>query len=235
MRRVLSLIFAGWLFSALPLGAQQLVQELRADLLTGGASSAGRVILAGEQMVFISDTNPTDSFFVARSNIQSATPDRETLTLQLRDPIRDRSGDRLRLTFRLLDDRSSSAVNVWHSRGAGAPFSAGAGPAAVGPASPADSAGTQTYQARHKRRFGGSTGRLIVSDSGIAYESIDNASSSRRWEFRDIREMKLKNPYEIEIVAAGGEKYTLELQGQGMDTGDYNALIDRVTKARAVR
>jgi hypothetical protein len=234
MRPVLSLIIAGWLLGTLPLAAQQAVQELRADLLTGGTSSAGRVILAGEQMVFLSDTNPGDSFFVARSNIQSAAADRDTLTVQLRDPIRDRSGERLRLNFRLLDERSSSAVSQWHSRGSGAAMETGSGAPTTGSAT-SDSGPAQAYQARHKRRFGGSTGRLIISDNGIAYESIDNASASRRWEFRDIRELKLKNPYEIEIVAVGNEKYTLELQGQGMDTGAYNALVDRVTKARAVR
>jgi hypothetical protein len=211
--------------------AQSAVQELRADLFTGAATSSGRLIVGGDQLVFLSDTNPGDSFFVPRANIQSITPERDMLTIQLREPVRDRTGERLRLSFRLLDERSSAAASAWHARGASGAVSTGPGGGAAGPASEA-----RSYQARHKKRFGGSRGRLIVTNTGLAYESIDDASSSRRWEFRDIRELKLKNPYELEVVpSGGGDRYTLELEGQGMDKGDYDRLVDSITRARAVR
>lgn len=210
--------------------AQNAVQEFRADLLTGGVSAAGRVIVAGDQLVFVSDTNPGDSFFVPRSNIQSMTSDRETLTVQLREAMRDRTGERLRLTFRMMNERASAAAGAWHSDSA----SNGAQAAASSPAGAAASE-ARTYQARHKKRFGGSRGRLIITNAGLAYEAIDNASASRRWDFNEIRELKLKNPYELEIVPSGDDRYTLELEGQGMDRADYNRLVDTITKARAVR
>ena len=77
-----------------------------------------------------------------------------------------------------------------------------------------------------------SRGRLMVTADMVAYESIDNVQSSRRWQFKDIKEIKLKNPYEIEIEPFVGDRYTLKLEGKGMDSGDFKTIVDRITAAR---
>ncbi len=60
-------------------------------------------------------------------------------------------------------------------------------------------------------------------------------ASSRRWQLKDIKEIKLKNPYEIEIDPFIGGKYTLRLDGKGMDNSEFKTIVDRVTAARVAR
>ena len=92
-----------------------------------------------------------------------------------------------------------------------------------------------SYEARHKHRFGGGCrGRLIVTNDRFAYESIDKIEDSRQWDLADIKELKLRNPYSMEIKPFAGAEYEMELQ-RSMDTGEFNVLVDRVTKARVAR
>lgn len=75
----------------------------------------------------------------------------------------------------------------------------------------------------------------MITNDQVIFDSTDNISDSRRWAFRDIKELKLKNPYELEIEPFDGGKYSLELVGQGMSSDQYRTLVDRVTRARTSR
>jgi hypothetical protein len=202
--------------------AQLPVQQFNAEIPDAFGSVTGRVVLAGDQLVFSSDTKPEASFSAARGDILSANSDGNLITIQLRSPIRDASGDRTRLTIRVPDQTATNAVTSWFNRSSSFPQDA---PKAVASES-------RTYQAHHKKVFGGSKGRLLITNTGLAYESIDDVKDSRRWEFRDIKELKLNSPYELEVEPFSGDQYTLGLDGQGMSSGDYQDLVDRVTKAR---
>lgn len=218
-----------WLFgatcllAAVSLQAQPAVQEFRADLAAEFGVVSGRVILAGDELIFMDEGQPDSSFYVEKSEIEKLTTEGNTLTLQLRSPVKDRAGSRTRLTFRLADPAASASISGWQNR---------AEP--VGQAQRSD-AGVTTYEARHDKFIGGSRGRLIISDTGLAYESIDDANDSRRWEFRGVKQLKQKGPYELTVEPFNGDKYKLELEGKGMDTDQYNKLVDQITKARALR
>ena len=93
-----------------------------------------------------------------------------------------------------------------------------------------------TYQVEHGHRpFGSCSGRLILTNSTVAYESIDNISHSRQWELRDIKELKLDNPYQLEIKPFAGNDYRFQLLGKGMDSQEYKDLVERITTARVER
>ncbi len=108
-------------------------------------------------------------------------------------------------------------------------------PVAGGPTSATKAPEAGTYQARHDHRFGACSGRLLVNDQMVSYESVDEVKHSRRWEYKSIREVKLPNPYEIEIKAFEGDSYKLKLDGSGMDPAAFKQLVDRVTAARSGR
>lgn len=204
--------------------AQLNVQQFDAEVPDAFGTVSGRVVLAGDRLVFSSDRKPEASFSAARGDIQSATADGNVIAIQLRSPIRDASGERARLTIRVADQAAASAIRGWFAQ----VFSS-----AQDAAKATDSASeARTYQAHHKKVFGGSKGRPLVTNTGLAYESIDNVKDSRRWEFRDIKELKLKSPYELEVKPFSGDEYTFGMDGQGMSNGDYQDLIDKVTKAR---
>jgi hypothetical protein len=95
--------------------------------------------------------------------------------------------------------------------------------------------GDMVFTSQRKRRFRSNTdGKLIIDNDRIMFESLDNYSDSRRWEMREIRELKLKNPFEIEIRTTQ-EKYNLLLSGAGMDNAQFREISTRVTRARTAR
>jgi hypothetical protein len=205
------------LFCSLTLAGQPIVQESKAELSGPLGTVNGRVIFAGEQITFIADANNQASIVVPRTNVRNLSVDGNTVTIELGEAVRVANGEISRLTFRLGDEQAAAAAPEWYKRAA---------------ANGTSSATDKSFPAQHKRRFGDSRGRLLITSTGIAYESIDDVDDSRRWRYEDIKELKLKNPYELEIEPFSGGGYTLALEGQGMNTSDYQEIVDRVTRTR---
>ncbi len=83
--------------------------------------------------------------------------------------------------------------------------------------------------------FGGSRGKLLATPTQLIYEAVDNASSSRRFEYKDIKRFKRPNPYKVEIEPFSGSKCELDLLGTPMDNAQLSTLTDRIANARANR
>src|SRR6185312_3120689 len=137
----------------------------------------------------------------------------------------NQAGDVTQLTFKVMGD-SSNVVTWWQSN----PQSADR--AASNLATTGES--TQSFEATHDHLIGSCHGRLIISSNQLAYESVDDASHSRRWAYSSIRELTQSNPYEIRIKPFSGDEYKLKLGGSGMDPATFAKLVDQVAKARAV-
>ena len=105
--------------------------------------------------------------------------------------------------------------------------------AAPAPAAPAAAAETATYPARHNHRIGDCKGRLIITPDMVSYESIESVSHSRRWEYKEIKEANLHNPYQLELKPFSGPAYKFFFDAPGMDPAAYKTLVDRVVAARA--
>ena len=187
----------------------------------------GKLLLLGGYLVFVDEQQPSTSFVVAKSAIESLNADGPAITVQINEAIRNRSGEVRRLSFRVVSGADPAVVTSWYGGGM-APASSAA--PAVMPAS-----GTATYQARHNHRIGECRGRLIVGSDQVSYESVSSVSHSRRWEYRAIKETKLSNPYELEIKPFNGGTYKFRFDGVGMDPAAYRDLVDRVTSARTNR
>ncbi len=211
--------------------AQTSVEVKKAELSVPFGSIYGKVALVGEYLVFIDDDQTQSSFAIARNQIQNITSDGGMVRITTRQPIRDRSGERSQFSLRLIEGDLVTLIN-WSQAAPGTNTAAAAG---SGAAAASDSK-QMSFPAEYTRRFGRSSrGRLIVNDDIIAYESTDRLDTSRRWQYRDIKTIKLKNPYEIEIDPFIGGKYTLKLSGKGMDNGEFKTIVDRVTAARVSR
>lgn len=211
------------LFS-IPLWAQPALQIQKAELSLPFGSVHGKLLTVGEYLVFIDDEQPDASFSVARRDVKKMALQDGVLTLELGAPVRDRSGSRSQLSLRMA---TASALDLWY-QAKGAP---------AGAETPPTAAGAQlSYEASHNHRFRGEcTGKLMITEDRVIYESVGNAGHSRQWRISDIKEMKQKNPYEIELEPFVGDQYTLKLVGQGMDSADFQKLSDRVIKARVSR
>jgi hypothetical protein len=216
------------LFGSSVLLAQTKVEVKKAELSVPFGTVNGTAVLVGDYLVFIDEQQVQSSFAIARSEIQKITREARGVSIETRQPIRDRSGERNQFTVRLSDGDLTTLMN-WSSILPTLPTQPTPTTSVAGVSDPEQMsfpAGFTQFLGRNSR------GTLMVNAEMIAYESIDNLQSSRRWQYKDIKEIKLKNPYEIEINPFVGDKYNLRLEGKGMDSGDFRTIVDRITAAR---
>lgn len=190
----------------------------------------GKLILYGDYLVFVDEAQPSDSFVAPRAAIENLTADGASITIQLSAPVRNRTGEVRRLSFRALNG-DPSPITSWYGSRPAAPEAAAA---ATAPAAPAPE-GAKVFPASHNHRIGSCSGRLLITADRLSYESTDSVSHSRRWELKQIREISLPNPYELNIRPFGESNYKLRLEGSGMDPAAYKELVDRIAAARALK
>ncbi len=69
----------------------------------------------------------------------------------------------------------------------------------------------------------------------MTFESLSEVGHSEQWEVSGIQELKRKNPYHLKVIPFEGDSNTFELQGQKIETRDYQALADRIAEGRVNR
>lgn len=205
--------------------AQTPVQVQKADLSIPFGIVSGKMVLVGDHLVFIDEDQPEASFAIARNEIQNMTAEGSMITVETRTPVRDRSGERSRFSFRLVDGDAEFLTKWSGAKSTTAPSTTEAG----------DRAETLTYDARHKHFIGSCRGKLVVTGTRISYEATDKLDHARQWQLRDIREVKQQGPYILEIEPYVGDTYKLELEGKGMDVKDYKMVVARIAAARVGR
>ncbi len=199
--------------------AETTLQVRRAELAIPFGTVEGQLFVVGDYLLFANSKQPENSFAIEKSQIKTLDSEDSVLKVITRVPISDRSGERSELVFRV---EESLELDQWLAQSA----SASAAPEETATRS------SQSYAVQHKHRFGDCQGRLMVTDSGLNYESISDLSHSRKWDFSDIKTLKLENPYRLRVEPFNGNGYSLQLQGQGMDSKVYKSLVDRITAAR---
>lgn len=206
-------------------GGQVTVQAQKAELSIPFGVARGTIVLVGDLLVFVDEENPSASFAVAREDIKEVRTEQEGVTLELARPIRDRSGTRSRASFRILGDAGAGLIDAWHGRT----------PAAAASAQPAQARAAEglTLTTSHNHRIGSCSGRLLIREDRLIYESLENVSHSREWVLSEIKKIEQKNPYELKVEPFRGNGYDFRLTGGGLDSAEFQRLADRVARARA--
>ncbi len=206
----------------------------------------GRLVTSGNNLIFIDDQKPQDSFVIGRDDVRNVKYDGSMATLTLTRPVRDSSGERSAVNFRFQNPAAASMITSWlGSSGAGArlqPAPAGqygVQAASVGAQGRAGTVTTTTprtevFDVRRSRALWRSdTGRLFITPNEVIYQSLSNPGASRRWAMSAIREVDRKNPFELKVRPYSGSDYDFKiLGGPGLTTAEYVALVDRVNVAR---
>ena len=213
----LFLCFAG------ALAGQTAVEVYRAEMSVSFGAVPGKLVLHPQTLTFVDDERPGASFSITRENVKNYSEEKGTLVLQLGSSVRDRSGEVARVSFRLTPETDSAAVTKWFRE-----KPSGAAAVATGVAD-------MSFDAKQDKMFGGSRGKLLATPTQLIYEAVDNASSSRRFEYKDIKRFKRPNPYKVEIEPFSGSKCELDLLGTPMDNAQLSTLTDRIANARANR
>jgi hypothetical protein len=217
------------LLSAVSLFAQPgAVQIVPVEIAVPFGTAAGKLILHDGYAVFLDDEKPESSFAVARADMSGFATEAGMLNALFKKNFRDRAGEKNRLSLRAVRAEDSEALQRWFS----AP-----------PANPvvANGAGVKEgetpiefkLEVQQKRRFGkNQKGRLMLAGSQLIFESIDDPSSSRRWELKEIKSLENKNPYELRVEPFTGDDYRFEFVGTPIEAAQYKSLVDKVTSAR---
>lgn len=221
------LLTVGLMCAVSTVWAQSEVRVYGAELSAPFGAVTGKVVVHDAMLTFVDSEKPEASFTVDKSNVQSITRVGDGLVVQLKKPVKDRVGESNRLSLRLSVPSESTAVEQWLQQGVAA------APAKVGEAKAPES--RWSFPARRNKLLGGTDGTLVVTQERVIFESLDKAEDTRRWELKEIKELKRKNPYEVEIIPFTGEKYELKLSGSGMETEQFRELVDRITRARTAR
>jgi hypothetical protein len=209
---------------------------LRVEQAVPFGTVQGNLLLLGDYLVFVDQQQPDASFVVPKSAIENLSADGTTVSVNLREVVRNRTGEVRRLSFRMVPGSEPGIVTGWYGAGTmagGAPDASSPGASSASPAFGRQN--QSTYPARHNHTIGDCRGQLIIAPDQLAYESISDVSHSRRWQYNSIREIKNPNPYELEIRAFTGGNYKIFLDGEGINPADYKMLVERVTSARAGR
>jgi len=213
-----------------PLGAQTDVTATKAELAIPFGVATGQLALISDNLVFIDEQDPTQSFAIERANVAEAAFADGVLTVRTKEKIRDRA----EFAFRPDSPDFPDAALSWGERTV-APQEALAAPASATETTEKADGFRFAYDVENLRGMFSKNdrGRLIVTDERLTYESVTNVNESEQWDLKDIKEVKRKNPYKLEIVPFIGGSYTFNLLRDGMSTREYKAITDRIADLRA--
>jgi hypothetical protein len=194
------------------------VEVYKAELSVSFGAVPGKLVLHPQMLTFVDDERPASSFTFGREMVKDLSEDKGTLVFQLGKAVRDRSGEVTRVAFRVTPDTDAAAVARWlREKPKGAVDTAGA---------------DMSFDAKQNKLIGGSRGKLMATSTQLIYEAVDDASASRRWEYKDIKKFKRPNPYKVEIEPFSGSKLELDLLGTAMEDSHVRTLTDRIAKGR---
>ena len=203
--------------------AQTDVTATLAELSVSFGVVRGHLAAAKNQLVFVNADTPGQSFAIERQNIAGATMADDVLTIRTTDPVENQS----QFNFRLESTTAAQALLAW----ARSPATTSATEAGS-----ATGSSRLSFDVRDQRLFrGDEQGKLIVTDDQLLYESITAVGRSRRWALRDIKELKLKNPYKLVVKPFVGDDYTFTLVGDGMAEREYREIAGRIARQRTSR
>ncbi|NOT64188.1 MAG: hypothetical protein HOP19_28570, partial [Acidobacteria bacterium] len=179
--------------------AQAPVKVQKAELSINFGIAKGELISAGDMLVFVDQEMADGSFSIEKTNIAGWTEADGVITVSTVKPVKDRSGERSRFAFRLIEG-NSAALATWYreapKNGAAMPMASTETIAPVtksAEAAAATAAGVtkpefkeKSYPAKQKRfPVGSSEGRLVIQEKQIAFEANGDTKRSRIWELKD--------------------------------------------------
>lgn len=200
--------------------AQAPVLVREADWETSYGTYSGRLVMVTDQMVFVEQGDPRESFAIARGEIRSCRTDGPRFIVETLRPLRTRIGTQSIYQFTIRNE-AVEPILLW--AGARQPVAT-----ALASAQQAQ----WTYVAKHRHGLGNCTGNLLLGGGRLTYEALDDREHTRQWLFRDIYRTRRRSPYWLEVETRNGEKYNFELQGKGMDIGVYRQLQNWIRLAR---
>ena len=80
-------------------------------------------------------------------------------------------------------------------------------------------------------RNGDQTGKLVLRETDMGFESLSDARHSRKWKYAELREISKKRK-ELSIKPFQGSKYAFQFGDNAMRDRLYKLISDRILAAR---
>ena len=206
------LIFAAWAADRMAVYNAQLSGPMGTD--------SGRVILAGDQLVFFEDVNPDLTFSIPKSEIRSLRWANGVLTLNAAQAFTYGEGSRADASIRLTDPAMSNAIATW----VGVPLEGAVvtSPNTITTTTVVQPVTQMVFPVKHE----GDRGKLIMGPTSIEFQSYNHPNKSRSWTYSQIKEIKRDHgERKIEIYPSHGDKYEFKTNGPEITEGIYNILF----------
>lgn len=194
MKNLIVWSLALWVCSPNIAIAQSTAQVQRADLAIPFGTVSGKIVMAGDHLVFIDEERPEHSFVVPRSEVENLSIHDRTAGLELRRPVQDRSGERSQLNFRLAGGETAS-LKRWFGYAAATPVAS----------APAFSSRNQSQSPSHpaKPRF------VAVPADTVVQLQLNQGLSSRTAQKGDVFTARVTAPVVVENSVAIPEGSTV--------------------------
>ncbi len=207
-----------------PITAAERVIVHPAQIAGPYGADSGKLVIVGDQMVFVDDVNPANSFAIPRSEIAGLNAANGVVTFNMRQPYALPMGSTSTLVLRFADPNSPGDVSTWVGIPPATATVGSANRVVVGAPGPAD----YEYNVRHDDE----DGRLVVGPYDLHFESFKHRDHSRTWAYAEIKEFK-RDGNDIKIEPYHGDTFKFQIEGgRPMTEEVYNMIGDRIVAAR---
>ncbi len=198
----------------------------RVQLAGPMGTDRGKMVMVGNELAFVDDTNPDNSFVIPRSDIRTLTLENGDLTMTLAHPFSDMYGGANRAVLHFSDVTSPNMIASWVGLPLATSGEASRMTTVVGPA-------TVTTEAIVNVKYDDDHGKLIITKNGVNFEDLSNADHSRAWSYAQIKNLKQdEDDHEIKIEPYNGDSYKFKVNGTFLTQQVYNMIGNRIVEAR---
>lgn len=181
----------------------------------------GRIVLFGDRMTYVDDSNPDLSFVVPRADVRKARWADGRLTIELARPYRANESS---VALLMSDSAKPGRVVTW----VGVPVEGLSNEASRMTAVPVETEITEvTFETNH----GDHKGRLTLSANELRYDAMKDPSDSRRWAYSQIRDVG-RDGNEVKVMPFDGKKYEFKFHNDLLRQTAYDMIRDRMEMAR---
>jgi hypothetical protein len=234
---------------------QGTVEAYRADLTVPFGEIPVRIVPVDDFLVFIDEENPGTSFVVRRDDITNATAEADRVSMNLLNPIEDRSGHTQGLSFRVRERGTADALARWHQQPAALEERAYQEPRrepvrddvrdeprvevfdAPDPVAEEERPAVfaveeRNYEARHLHFFGSCRGTLTITDNMVIYDSPENPNHSREWRLGELQDVRMHDSRFVTVYPRDETHYNIELTERGIARATIDELLDAIAATR---
>jgi len=204
----------------------------RVDLNGPNGLVHGRLQMVGDQLTFVDTDHPGTTIILPRSDVSNARWNSGRMYITVNKPYHASWGDEKEMVLVLPEDQSRTQFVTWLGR----PVEGMTGEAArTTTTTTTVTTGTPTTTVDELRfenvKNGDQRGTLVLDKDAVRFESLSDASHSRRWAYNEIKKLE-KDSNEVKIEPYNGSKYEFQFKDPAMRDNLYSMLSERIVTAK---